>query len=210
MIDLRAALAIGRAKYEAEKKLKAQKITGSTGSSGYVLETTYEINSLDKAAPEPVARLEPVLPVLQRQAGTAGTGRSNGTGSVRLRKQHQEKQQFTSLRTGGTAGTGEKHGCPEKFNIPADPPEGFSLIQWASIKVGAQTFASEWGEDARARGWAEDELFGLHPTRVDRRGLAFLLHAGDRVVALDEDGADILTASGARQRFYRRPVGTNA
>ena len=83
----------------------------------------------------------------------------------------------------------------------------FKQIQTAK---GADIFARVWAAKAKRLGWAEDELFGLHPTRVDRRGLAFLLHAGDRVVALDEDGADILTASGARQRFYRRPVGTNA
>jgi hypothetical protein len=47
----------------------------------------------------------------------------------------------------------------------------------------------------------------LHPTRLDRRGLAFLLHAGDRVVGLDHAGADIVTASSARQRFSRKPLG---
>ena len=121
-----------------------------------------------------------------------------------LRKQHQEKQQVIGDGTAGTAGTGEKQACLENFSIPVDAPEGFTPIQWASIKVGAQMFASEWVEAARARGWAEDELFGLHPTRVDRRGLAFLLHAGDRVVGLDANGADIVTASGARQRYYRK------
>jgi hypothetical protein len=35
--------------------------------------------------------------------------------------------------------------------------------------------------------------------------LAFLLHADDTVAGIDADGADIVTASGARQRYYRKP-----
>jgi hypothetical protein len=50
----------------------------------------------------------------------------------------------------------------------------------------------------------------VHPTaplaRPDYMGLVPLLSRFCRVVALDEAGADLVTNTGARQRFYRRPL----
>jgi hypothetical protein len=42
--------------------------------------------------------------------------------------------------------------------------------------------------------------------RNDRKGVAWFLADGRRVVALDETGADIVTQQGSRQRFYRSPI----
>ena len=69
-------------------------------------------------------------------------------------------------------------------------------------------FADNWALKAFELGWEPSEVFGLHPTapaaRVDAQGLAWLLGGGSRVVALDEEGADIVTPLGSRQRYYRR------
>lgn len=77
-----------------------------------------------------------------------------------------------------------------------------------SILDGALRFADAWGAEAHWQGWTVEEVFGLHPThpaaRYDRRGLAWLLADGARVVAIDENGADIVNARGVASRYYRR------
>ena len=83
--------------------------------------------------------------------------------------------------------------------------------RWRSVVDGALIFADCWAGKAHRLGWTVEELFGLHPlspaARVDRRGLAFLLGNGARVVAIDAHCADILTAGGAKQRYYRQRGG---
>ena len=53
------------------------------------------------------------------------------------------------------------------------------------------------------------EMFGAHETapaaRFDCMGWRSLLDRGE-VVSIDRDGADIVTVTGARQRFRRRPL----
>jgi hypothetical protein len=53
------------------------------------------------------------------------------------------------------------------------------------------------------------DVFGCHDTAPDRRfdamGLVLLLDSCE-IVTIDPDGADLVTAGGARQRFYRRPL----
>jgi hypothetical protein len=53
------------------------------------------------------------------------------------------------------------------------------------------------------------DVFGCHDTAPDRRfdamGLVLLLDRCE-VVGIDPDGADLVTAGGARQRFRRRPL----
>ena len=89
------------------------------------------------------------------------------------------------------------------------PPGDFQERHWQTVIDGALGFADEWAGRAYALGWSPDELFGMDAVapaaRVDRRGLAFMLANGARVVGIDERGADILMPGGARQRFYRRP-----
>lgn len=91
------------------------------------------------------------------------------------------------------------HG-PNRF---ADNP-----ARWQSVVDGALVFADQWAGKAHSLGWTVDELFGLDPVapaaRLDHRGLAFLLGNGSRVVAIDRDGADIITGQGSRQRYYRQ------
>jgi hypothetical protein len=92
--------------------------------------------------------------------------------------------------------------------VQGPPPGDFQERHWQVVVDGALRFADEWAGRAYALGWRPEELFGLDQVapsaRVDRRGLAFLLANGARVVSIDESGADIFMPGGARQRFYRR------
>jgi len=87
------------------------------------------------------------------------------------------------------------------------PPRGFDPAYWASVVEGAAIFAPQWAAQAFRLGWLAAEIFGLDENepaaRHDRKGVVWLLTDGKRVVALDADGADIDTARGVRQRFYR-------
>jgi hypothetical protein len=60
---------------------------------------------------------------------------------------------------------------------------------------------------AAALGWQPRELFSLDPVapqaRIDRRGLGLSLGNGEKVIAIDIEGADIERRSGSRLRFYR-------
>jgi hypothetical protein len=91
--------------------------------------------------------------------------------------------------------------------VQGPPPGDFQARHWQAVVDGALRFADERAGEAYALGWQPDELFGLDAVapaaRVDRRGLAFMLANGARVVSMDTTGADILMPGGARQRFYR-------
>ena len=88
------------------------------------------------------------------------------------------------------------------------PPGDFSPVRWQAAIDGALVFADQWAVKANRLGWSVDDIFGLHPiapaARYDCRGLAWLLGDGSRVTGVDENGADIRTALGGQQRFYRR------
>ena len=88
------------------------------------------------------------------------------------------------------------------------PPRGFEPRRWAGVVQGASIFAEQWAAQAFRLGWPAQEMFGLDEIqparRHDRKGVAWLLTDGKRVVALDAGGADIETARGVKQRFYRR------
>jgi hypothetical protein len=87
-------------------------------------------------------------------------------------------------------------------------PGDFEPTRWARVLDGGLIFADVWGRKAQALGWSAEDVFGLHSiapaARNDVKGLAWLLANGSRVVAIDADGADIVTTQGAKQRYYRR------
>lgn len=92
--------------------------------------------------------------------------------------------------------------------LHAPAPGDFTPTRWQAVIDGALRFADRWAVEAHRQGWGAQEVFGLDEVapaaRVDRSGLAWLLGDGSQVVALDRNGADIMTRSGSRQRFYRR------
>lgn len=87
------------------------------------------------------------------------------------------------------------------------PPRGFEPHRWARAVEGASIFAERWATQAFRLGWSAEEVFGLDEIepdrRHDRKGLAWFLTNGRRVIALNSGGADTETGRGTRQRFYR-------
>jgi hypothetical protein len=92
-------------------------------------------------------------------------------------------------------------------------PGDFERDRWQDTLDGMLRFSDEWSGRAAALGWRCEEVFGLDLTapaaRVDRRGLALCLGGGAHVESIDDRGADIRTPGGARQRFYRRSLGSS-
>jgi hypothetical protein len=88
-------------------------------------------------------------------------------------------------------------------------PTGFSAARWQRIIDSAGKFLDRWAETAIACGWSDLDAFGADPVRPDARfdamGLVLLLDRCE-VVGIDDGGADLVTATGARQRFRRRPL----
>jgi hypothetical protein len=93
------------------------------------------------------------------------------------------------------------------------PPSGFSPERWQRIVDSAGVFLDRWADTAIACGWSDLDVFGCDSTAPDRRfdcmGLVLLLDRCE-VVVVDEAGADLVTITGARQRYRRRalPKGT--
>jgi hypothetical protein len=89
------------------------------------------------------------------------------------------------------------------------PPTGFWPERWRRVIDAAGRFLDAWSAEAIASGWSELDVFGCDPDRPDARfdcmGLMLLLDRCE-VVGVDEHGADLVTSSGARQRFRRRPL----
>jgi hypothetical protein len=89
------------------------------------------------------------------------------------------------------------------------PPTGFRPDRWQRIIYVTGVFLERWAGEAIRCGWSDLDVFGCDldaPTaRFDCMGLVLLLERCE-VVAIDRDGADLVTASGARQRFSRRPM----
>lgn len=93
------------------------------------------------------------------------------------------------------------------------PPTGFSSERWRRIVDAAGSFLDRWAAEAIACGWSDLDVFGCDPARPDARfdcmGLIMLLDRCE-IVGIDKDGADLVSATGIRQRFRRRttPPGT--
>jgi hypothetical protein len=70
-------------------------------------------------------------------------------------------------------------------------------------------FLDHWAAKAIACGWSDLDVFGCDPERPDARfdcmGLVLLLDRCE-VIGIDEDGADLVTETGTRQRYRRRPL----
>jgi hypothetical protein len=88
------------------------------------------------------------------------------------------------------------------------PPTGFSHERWRRVVLASGKFLARWAADADRLGWDTLDVFGAHETapaaRFDCMGLVLLLDRRE-VVAIDPEGADLVTVTGARQRFRRRP-----
>lgn len=97
-------------------------------------------------------------------------------------------------------------------SLPKAPPApDISPERWRRIVYAADRFLDRWAEFAIAAGWSTLDVFGADPdrpgARFDAMGLVLLLD-GCRIVDVDEHGADLMTDTGAKQRYRRRPLPT--
>jgi len=123
-----------------------------------------------------------------------------------------DRQGDMPLQTAGpcdTAMSALRARCPD--HVPSD--------RWEQAIKDAGAFLTKWGVQARALGWTERDLFGLHPmpdwtaanysrlSRYDSTGLIWLLQ-GRQVVALTDTEAVILARSGSdlTYRKYNKPA----
>jgi hypothetical protein len=88
-------------------------------------------------------------------------------------------------------------------------PTGITSNRWLRIIDAAGLFLDRWATEAIRHGWSDLDVFGCDPVRPDSRfdcmGLVMLLDRA-RIVSIDNAGADLITATGARQRYRRRPL----
>ncbi len=99
-------------------------------------------------------------------------------------------------------------GCAMLRTMP--PPAGFSPARWRrAVKAADHFIKSGRAGEAIGCGWSDLDVFGCHSTvlasRYDCMGLVLLLDRCE-ITAIDDLGANLVTTSGARQRFYRRPM----
>ena len=95
-------------------------------------------------------------------------------------------------------------GVVKLLTMPAPAP--FSDDRWQALQDDAHNFLRTWGAQAHGFDWTNLDTFAIHrhapQARLDAMGLVPLLD-GCQVVALTEDGAVLVTRSGARQTFRR-------
>jgi hypothetical protein len=133
-----------------------------------------------------------------------GTNDPNGT-------DNRERDQAEATSPGIEEGAGAPRSWLEGYAamLAMAMPSGFSPERWKRIVDATGSFLDRWADPAIACGWSTLDAFGVDADRPDARfdcmGLVLLL---DRcgIVAVDEAGADLVTTSGARQRFRRRPL----
>jgi hypothetical protein len=86
-------------------------------------------------------------------------------------------------------------------------PTGFTLVRWHRIIDATGVFLDRWAAEAIRCGWTDLDLFGCNPDRPDSRfdcmGLTLMLDRCE-IVGIDEHGADLITLTGAHQRYRRR------
>jgi hypothetical protein len=88
-------------------------------------------------------------------------------------------------------------------------PSGFTRERWQRIIDATGKFLDCWAAAAIDAGWSDLDVFGCNPNRPDARfdamGLVLLLDRCE-VTSIDGGGADLITATGANQRYRRRPL----
>jgi hypothetical protein len=117
-----------------------------------------------------------------------------------------ETEACVALGLGPLTGLFDRH-FPLLYDIEGARPRDVNDAQWDVAMRGLRTFlATGRADEALRLGWPHNELFRVPPvwSRVDLCGCALLI--GDReVVEVTPAQIGIKTASGATQRFFRRP-----
>ena len=103
--------------------------------------------------------------------------------------------------------------------IPREWAEGFARLyvmprhpdfteeDWQTLIDDAGRFMDQWAVQVASMGWSVGEVFGVNydkpDARIDLKGLVLCI-GGHEVIAVSADTVTIQTASGARQRMFRR------
>lgn len=89
-------------------------------------------------------------------------------------------------------------------------PGDFPPARWSEAIEAARYLAIEWLDPATNLGWPMLDLFGCHPVKpraaLHMAGLALCLRPGDRISALAESSAVMVTPGGAPRTFRRSPA----
>ena len=85
-------------------------------------------------------------------------------------------------------------------------PVGFE--RWCDILAAVEAFERQHGPIARARGWSQTQLYGLHQrapyARLSAMGAAWVIaRTGHRVLEVDHIGMLLVTRTSARLRIVR-------
>jgi hypothetical protein len=93
-------------------------------------------------------------------------------------------------------------------------PDYVPPARWRQAVTDSEAFCGQWGQQAKALGWAARDLWGLHQppenpapsysrlSRYDQTGLCWLLD-GREVTALSSNIAAIRSATGAITKYRR-------
>src|SRR5947207_11683123 len=88
-------------------------------------------------------------------------------------------------------------------------PAGFSSERWSRIVDAAGVFIDRYAGVAIECGWSDLDVFGCDPDRPDARcDCMVLVLLVDRceIIGIGEEGAELVTETGTRQRYRRRPL----
>jgi hypothetical protein len=96
---------------------------------------------------------------------------------------------------------------PRRKGFEATRPPDVSDARWQAALRGLQAFvAGGWGDRAEAAGWTRDELYRVPKLWSQIRLCGVALLVGDwTVTEVTSEAIGLVTASGAVQRFYRKP-----
>ena len=166
-------------------------------------------SSADQTALKPVEILDPAEGVGPSVTIVAFVKETDGEGGTQPRAAEQLSPTVPTIadKRSGDDPQAWAEGFAALAAMP--PPTGFSPERWQRIIDATGVFLDRWAGEASCCGWSDLDVFGCHDTapaaRFDCMGLVLLLDRRE-VVAIDELGADLVTVSGARQRFRRRPM----
>jgi hypothetical protein len=90
----------------------------------------------------------------------------------------------------------------------ANPPADVPTARWRLFIDDCGRYLDGWAGTAAALGWGPLDLFGCNATHpfacIDQAGLLWLL-GGSRIVALTDRGASVISQTGLRQPYRRKP-----
>jgi hypothetical protein len=121
-------------------------------------------------------------------------------------REAEEARAGAALGLDPLSGLFDRH-LPLLYDMEEARPYDVEDAGWDVAMRGLRTFLATGGADEALRlGWSHDELFAVPPVWAEVALCGVGLLIGDREVTdITADTIRIKTASGATQRFYRRP-----